>query len=133
MLSLFPSLFTYGLFAPLIIRLAIGIYFTFIGFRHYREEAASWATLWNNRKIGQIALSSLLAKLQIVIGIMLTIGLYTQAVAIAAIVFVWVEWAVKSRASRPSTAELWTNIFISAMCVSLLFLGAGFLAFDLPL
>jgi len=133
MLSIFPELFTYGIVAPFILRVAIGGFFIWQGVRRRKEEMTSWDTLWVGKKIGSLPLSPILAKVQIVIGIFLFVGLYTQIAAILAGIFVWVEFHKKSKTARPTFVEFWMNIIVTAVLVSLLFLGAGILAFDLPL
>ncbi len=133
MLSLFPNLFTFGLIAPFFIRLAVGIFFILQGTRRQKEEAFQWNALWNDKKIGSVTLSSILAKLQIVVGVLLAIGLFTQAAAIVALVFVWAEWFLKRRTAMLTFQETWFTVLISAISIALLFLGAGFFAFDLPL
>lgn len=133
MLSIFPELFTYGIVAPFILRIAIGGFFIWQGIRRRKEEMTSWDALWVGKKIGSLPPSPILAKTQIVIGIFLLVGLYTQVAAILAGIFIWVEFRKKSQTARPSFQELWMNIIMTAVLVSLLFLGAGILAFDLPL
>lgn len=133
MLSIFPDLFTYGIVAPFILRIAVGGFFMWQGVRRRKEEMASWDALWVGKKIGSLPLSPILAKVQIVIGIFLFVGLYTQVAAILAGVFVWAEFQKKSQTVRPSFQELWMSIIMTAVLISLLFLGAGILAFDLPL
>lgn len=133
MLSVFPELFTYSLIAPLILRLAIGCYFLFGGIRKLRENKDNWNNLWSNSSLGSLALGPILAKIQIVIGIFLLAGLYTQIAAILAIVFAGAECWKRHRGTAPSLHESWPTIFVIAISLALLFLGAGFLAFDLPL
>ncbi len=133
MLSLFPNLFTYSLVAPFIIRIVLGAFFLYYGIRHHKEEAAAWNSVWNDKKIGSWTVGSILAKVEIVIGVLLVLGLWTQAAAILVIVFNKVEWYKKHGMGWSPVPEVWTKIFISAMGLALLFLGAGFLATDLPL
>ncbi|HLP44120.1 MAG TPA: DoxX family membrane protein [Candidatus Nanoarchaeia archaeon] len=133
MLSIFPELFTYSLFAPFILRLVLGAYFMYTGIRHHKEDAALWNTVWNDKKIGSWTVGSILAKVQIAIGVLLILGLWTQIAAILVIVFNKVEWYKRHKFNTEPIAALWPKIFISAIAFSLLFLGAGFLAADLPL
>lgn len=133
MLSTFPELFTYGLIAPFMLRVALGTFFVLQGIRRRKQDIISWNNLWNGVKIGSLQVGPILAKIQIVLGIFLFVGLYTQISAILAIVFIAVEWFKRHKVSRLSFAEMWTPIFVLVIAGSLLFLGAGLLAFDLPL
>lgn len=142
MLSIFPNLLTYSLFAPFVLRLALGSFFILQGIRRIRQDAPAWNSLWGSDS-GSVkmengaavpwTLASVLARLQILIGAFIFIGLFTQVVTILAILFVWVEWFKRSRTNPHSFSELWGIIFVTAIGISLLFLGAGYLAFDLPL
>lgn len=133
MLSVFPNLFTYGLAAPLIIRLTLGAYFILQGMRRHKEDREAWDALWDKKKLGPRQVSDYLSRIQMVIGIFLVIGLYTQVAAILAILFAWAEWYKRTKQSGLSFQEIWIMTFVTATGFSLLFLGAGFLAFDLPL
>jgi uncharacterized membrane protein YphA (DoxX/SURF4 family) len=133
MLSTFPELFTYGLIAPFVLRVALGIFFVLQGIRRRKQDIISWNNLWNGVKIGSLQVGPILAKIQIVLGIFLFVGLYTQISAILAVIFMAVEWFKRHKVSSLSFAEIWMSVFIITIAASLLFLGAGLLAFDLPL
>lgn len=133
MLSVFPELFTYALVAPFILRITLGGYFLLLGLRRHKEDAFTWNSLWNNKSIGSLPIAPALAKAQIIIGLFLIVGLYTQIATLVALVFIWLEWFKRYRTAKPNFQELWSTIFVTAISLSLLFIGAGFLAFDLPL
>lgn len=134
MLSIFPELFTYSLIAPFILRIALGGYFILQGARRRKAgDDPAWDALWYNAKIGSLPTVPVLAKIQIIIGILLFVGLYTQVAAILATIFIGIEWRKRSQAAPLSFQEQWTLTLAAAIAVSLLFLGAGVLAFDLPL
>lgn len=134
MLSIFPELFTYSLIAPFILRVVLGAYFLYTGIRHHKEDAAVWNSVWNDKKIGSWTVGSILAKVQIIIGVLFILGLWTQLAAIASIAFNKAEWYKRHKFTWTTTGtDLWLKIFISAASLALLFLGAGFLAADLPL
>lgn len=133
MLSIFPGLFTYAIVAPFILRVALGGFFIWQGVRRRKEEMASWDNLWSGKKIGSLPLSPILAKIQIVIGVFLLFGLYTQIATLLAIIFIWLEFKKKAEVFKPTFQEMWAAVFMTVIAVSLLFLGAGIFAFDLPL
>lgn len=133
MLSVFPELLTFSLVAPFILRITIGGFMVFLGIRRRKVEVVTWDSLWSDTKIGSVPLGPVLAKIQIVIGIFIFIGLYTQIAVLLALAFIWLEYYKKSKALQTTLHELWLTIFMTAINISLLFLGAGLLAFDLPL
>ncbi len=133
MLSIFPELFTYTLFAPLILRITVGAYFIMVGLRRHKEDAPAWNSLWNDFRFHNVPVAPVLAKLQVAIGAFIFVGLFTQVAVIVAIAFMWAEWFKRNRTARLGLHEMWILIFLSVICVSLLLLGAGLMAFDLPL
>ena len=133
MLSTFPELFTYALVAPFILRIVLGGFFVFQGIRRHKQDSTSWNTLWGDMKIGSLHVAPILVKIQIVIGILLFVGLYTQISAILAIIFIVVELYKRNNFARLNSQEVWSGIFMVSVALSLLFLGAGLLAFDYPL
>jgi len=134
MLSIFPDLFTYSLVAPFILRIAVGGFFILQGTRRHKEDRVVWDTFWSDKKIGSHAIAPILAKIQIVVGVFLFIGLFTQIAATLAAIFVWGEWFRKRmNGNNVPFQELWMTVLVSVIGISLLFLGAGALAIDLPL
>ena len=133
MLSVFPELFTYWLIAPFILRIVLGAYFLYTGIRHHNIDSETWNMVWNNKKIGSQAVGSILAKVQIGLGVLFVIGLWTQIIAIIAITLNKIEWYKRHKFTWNTSPDIWPKIFISAICLALLFLGAGFFAVDLPL
>lgn len=133
MLSVFPELLTYSLIAPFVLRIALGCYFIAQGIRRRNAVIKSRNASRNDAKPDSPRVEPILTKIQIVIGIFLFAGLYTQVAAILAILFVWFDSRAKSKIAKLSFEELWAALFATATGISLLFLGAGFLAFDLPL
>ncbi len=107
-LSLFPTLLDFALLGPVILRLAITIVF-FI---------QSKTNLKQNRKAE--------AGLQTIIGVLLLIGLYTQGAALAGLVLI-----IRDFKKKQINSQLF--ILLLAILLSLLFLGPGLWAFDLPL
>ena len=107
MLNPWPELLTYGLVAPLGLRWAAGLIFVNTGWRQIKSP---------NEKL--IGLCKLLG------GGLITLGLFTQPAA--ALLGLWSlrDWKAKGGLQYP---------LLAAFCLSLLFSGAGFLAFDWPL
>src|SRR3989344_7983504 len=117
MLSIFPDLLTFGLFAPFIIRVALGFYFIGTAFAAaqsaYKKKDYSIAT-WAHLKTGGIG------------GILVFTGFLTQIGALLLILRL-----LNDLYRHPATRVL--SLLLLAMAASLLVSGAGFFAFDLPL
>lgn len=132
MLSLFPELFTYSFFAPTVLRLALA-FFCFIAIRDMRRREADMQARWGSLTstllwFHHIAFAAL--------GILFLVGLYTQLAALIGIIAALKGIVLKRMAPR---FALWAPrgtlvyLFVLAVSFSLLLLGPGFLAFDLPL
>ena len=118
-LTTFPALLTYGLFAPSLLRLAVGVFILCLGLRRYKKPY-QWTTIF-------YAIS----------GILIVLGLYTQISAIVAIIVLKFDFYVDYYVNRKSTPVSKELYFLYALAgiilLSLLFTGPGLFAFDLPL
>lgn len=114
-LSLFPNLLNYGPFAPLILRVALGMHLFYSAKQKWRDGKLFGKTIY--RKI--------FALLFLVASILVLIGLLTQAAALFAALFAAVAVFRKERRRE--------NYLVLAIAVALLVLGAGPLAIDLPI
>jgi uncharacterized membrane protein YphA (DoxX/SURF4 family) len=122
MLSLFPSLFAYEQVGPLIIRLTLGITLLYFGYRKTLKKGTSSGS--NARLYGIV---------EIVIGIFLVIGLFTQLAALLNAIILVIKLGFKIRDGAFLTDGINYYILLLAMAVALLFMGPGFLAYDLHL
>ncbi|PIR85056.1 hypothetical protein COU15_02685 [Candidatus Kaiserbacteria bacterium CG10_big_fil_rev_8_21_14_0_10_45_20] len=113
--SLFPEIFFLSFFVPLILRIAIAIIF-------FLDAKALWQTGGSRAKM--FALKKAL------FGLLLAVGFLTQLVAILGILVVLGRriWLGKGVAPQ----SLSTNILTVGALLSLLILGAGAFAIDLP-
>ncbi|MBI2048985.1 MAG: hypothetical protein HYT29_00915 [Parcubacteria group bacterium] len=118
MLSIFPTLLAYGLFAPFIIRIALGALCVYgaltLANADLRKEKHS-PYLW-----GVLILPAIVG------GAFVLTGFFTQIGALILMARIALEiYTVPTKRT--------TCILAFVMALSLLFSGAGFLAFDLPL
>ena len=114
MLSLFPQLLFLSPFAAFIIRLALGAIFAYSAWTRLSKKGASVKTFG--------VIDGLLA-------VLLITGAYTQAAALGGLVCT-AAWLIKPDWNPyPKT----TTALALVMCLSILVMGAGLLAFDLPL
>src|SRR3989339_1311690 len=114
-LSIFPGLFTYALIAPLLLRLAVGLYIIYLGKNRYKKT------------FGPASLIYILA------GIFLVLGFYTQIVALIGVIVLIFDFFVDKEKTDISQEKSALYILAGIIFLSLLFTGPGFLALDLPL
>lgn len=122
MLSLLPELYNWSGFAPLILRVAVGLAFILQGLM----------LVWRPRLV-RLPFIRLVGLIEVVLGALLFVGLFTQVVAILIMIeLVGYIFINKLKLSD----KTWTNtniLLLLAMALTILFLGPGLLAFDLPL
>ncbi len=117
-LSTFPSLLTFGLLAPMLLRLTVGCILLRFG-----------RTLWLRLKLPY----RYSVFLYYIFGVFLIIGLYTQIVALGSIALVAWDYYIDRELGKHTTEEKMCYIMIVMILISLLFTGPGFFAIDLPL
>jgi uncharacterized membrane protein YphA (DoxX/SURF4 family) len=122
MTSLFPYLFTYEQAAPLIIRVVLGVTLAYFGYQKIRGYGTSSGSN-----------SGIYGGIEIFISLFLIIGLWTQLAALLNAAILIVKIGFKIRHKQFLNDGINYYILLLAMALSLLFTGAGFLAFDLPL
>jgi len=134
MLNTFPTLLAFGLFAPLFLRLALGITLFFIGISSINEKKGSYITRFErqNYPFPKVCVM-VLGIVEIIAGIFITVGIYTQISALVALYLSLNLLILEKGENRvlPHTSLLY--IILAVVSLSLLFSGAGFLAFDYPL
>jgi uncharacterized membrane protein YphA (DoxX/SURF4 family) len=118
-LSIFPTLLDFGLLAPAILRI-VASFFLFYLAKKKMDGPRRWTI-----------------PLFLIAGIMILVGLYTQIVALFAIILIKFDFYTnyyKNRNILPVPSEIYfLYIIVGIIFLSLMFTGPGFLAFDLPL
>ncbi len=116
-LSTFPSLLSYGLIGPTLLRWFVALFLIYLG-RQRWFKAYKWTSV-----------------IYLVVGVFVGIGFYTQIVALLGCVIlvcdVWVD--KKSSVGIVSLEKKLLYLLCVIVLISLLFTGAGFFALDLPL
>lgn len=114
--SLFPELFNFSFIAPFVLRIALGVPLIKHGLGKIIAKEKT-----PQRILGGIVFLS---------GILLVVGLFTQAAAMAVALIIIVNSIIlKGRHPRS-----WTERLVKlAIAVSLILTGPGIFAFDLPL
>ena len=134
MLNPFPGLLTFRLLGPMLIRIALGVYFIFFGWNKFKKEDSTLIEFFDSLSL-KPASNYLkgLATIEIFVGVCLIIGLATQIVAIisAIVSFVMFVISLRSENNRLEKPSFYALLFI--LGISLVFTGAGFALVDLPL
>jgi uncharacterized membrane protein YphA (DoxX/SURF4 family) len=115
-LSLFPSLLTFGLFAPLLLRLIVSYFLLSNGWKTVKTENKKW-----------------LAIPQMLCGVMLFVGAYTQAIVLIALVCIKLEWWTNRKTSPATSDKMMVYWLVGVILLSLLLTGPGAFAIDYPL
>jgi uncharacterized membrane protein YphA (DoxX/SURF4 family) len=127
MLSLFPELFDFSLVAVTLLRVVAGWFFLYLGMRLVR---AAWGV--RNRGAHIWLLGALYGLAHTVIGAFLFVGLMTQLAAGAGALLAILTYTVNTSHER-TRGDRQVQFLLAVICVSLIFLGPGLMAVDLPL
>ena len=131
MLSIFPNLLTYELVGPLLIRLALGAAFIWFG---YEKIGKRYAHVKHTDKNDKKALRVLVCGIvDMVLGLLVLVGFLTQVAALLISIILIIGIGRKIKEGAFLTSGINYYVILLAMALSLLFTGAGFFAFDLPL
>lgn len=134
MLNPFPELMVYSLMGPFILRVVLGIIFIDLGILKFKGEKKRWISSFEAVGLRPAdALVSLYGLLQVVGGVMILVGFYTQVAALAFVILtgieVYFEWKDEALLKR----NIVFYILLFTISLSLLLTGAGAFAIDLPL
>jgi uncharacterized membrane protein YphA (DoxX/SURF4 family) len=122
MLSLFPSLLTYSMIGPFLIRLVVGGTLAFFGYKKVVKKGQSTGS--NSTTYGA---------LEIFIALFIIVGLYTQLAALLNVVILVIKLGYKVKDGKFLSDGVNYYLLLLVMALSLVFTGPGFFAFDLPL
>ena len=129
MLNIFPNLLTYGILAPMILRLALGFYLIIKSYRHAKRTGLSFTNTTQTQKVSKI-LNLLLG----VLGVFVVVGLFTQVAVLLVLIATIIKVIYKAKIARTlSYHDAMIFAFVMAISFSLMLSGAGFFAIDLPL
>src|SRR3989344_562653 len=131
MLNLFPELLMYSFFGPFILRVIIGLIFIDLGFLKLREEKGRWLASFETLGLYPADFFvPLYAMLQIVGGLLLLVGLWTQAAALAFVIFSGIELYVEWQARDILQRDMVFYLLIFTISLALLLTCAGAYAVD---
>ncbi|MFC1756851.1 DoxX family protein [Patescibacteria group bacterium] len=133
MLALFPNLFALEQLAPLIIRVVLALIFLTSGYSKVFKTLTKTSKIFESMKMrpGKLWVV-VIGVMELVSGILLTIGFLTQLVAIViALIMVGAIVMVKLRQGFISGYAF--ELLILACALALLLMGPGIFSIDLPL
>ena len=134
MLNPFPELLSFSLLGPFVLRVVLGLIFIDLGILKFRGEKTRWLASFETLNIHPADLMlAIYALLQIVGGVFLVAGFWTQVAALVLAVFSGIELGIEWRAREVLKRDLVFYLLLFVISVSLLFTGAGAFAFDIPL
>ena len=134
MLNTFPTLLSFGLIAPLILRVTLGVALIGIGILTTHSKKDSFTRYFTSQKFPLPKISPIIFGVtEIISGILLILGLSTQIVSIVAVFLLLNVYSFESQDDRVLPYSPVLYLILSIIALSLLFSGAGFLAIDLPL
>ena len=135
MLTIFPDLITYSFVATFGLRITLGFIFIWFAYvKYFRERKARIAFFEHLHLRPAHIYFALITGIELIAGIMLVVGLYTQIAALVVAVLMTLATIIKIR--KPSalphnTVEFY--ILLAVVALVLMFIGPGAFAFDLPL
>ena len=134
MLNPFPELLMYSFFAPLVLRVVLGLIFLDLGVLKFRGERERWLASFEALRLRPADFFlTLYGLLQIAGGIMLIIGFWTQVAALAFVIFTGIELYVEWQAREILKRDMVFYLLAFVISLSLLLSGAGAYAIDIPL
>jgi uncharacterized membrane protein YphA (DoxX/SURF4 family) len=131
-LNTFPQLLTFGIFAPLVLRIIIGFIAINLGSLKLTKEKARWSTLFETIHFKPAGIFvRLFAVVEIIGGLMLIGGAYTQIVAMIFSMIYFASAVLEYREEGIEERTLPFYVLMFAISFSLIFTGAGAFGFDI--
>lgn len=133
-LNPFPDLLTYSLMGPFVLRVVLGLMFLDLGLLKLKSENSRWIASFEALHLKPSRyFVSLVGAIDIVGGLMLVIGLWTQIAALVFVVFTGIEIYIEWKDARILKRDISFYILALTIAFSLLLTGAGAFALDMPL
>jgi|SRR3989338_37820 len=134
MFNPFPDLLSFSFFAPLLLRLALGVVFLDFGRHTLGKGRGQHGALFEALGLKYGArYTTALGALEIIVGLALVAGLYTQIATIVAFMLSLTAYYLKGKHGAHIEHRRHLFFLTAIIALSLLLTGAGAIAFDLPL
>jgi len=133
-LNVFPELLSFSFLAPMILRIVLGVITLNLGLLKWKTERERWNLFFKGFGATESGVFvTLFALIEIIGGVALILGLYTQMAALIFAVIGFVEIYAEYKESALVKRNITFYILLFAIALSLLFTGAGAYSLDLPL
>ena len=134
MLSVFPSLFTYALVVPFVFRIIVGAFFIYLAYATVNKDLKEKSAILENLKLKPgLFWLWIIIFIEIVGGVLLIAGLFTQVASLALSILIALNAIARWKNKKGVGFEASSILLLLVITLSLIFLGPGFYAFDLPL
>ena len=134
MLNIFPSLLIFGIFAPFILRVAVGVYLFHTGYNHLGKEKESVIQEATQKFSSYAKPIVILGGLfEVIVGLSLVAGFLTQIMALLGMLYMVKMFVLKKQYPVWMKRERVLYVVFFVILLSLLLTGAGAPAVDLPL
>ncbi len=134
MFNTFPILLSFGILAPTILRIVAGLIFANFGWLKLTKDKKDKIKFFEILKLKPAMIFLwVIALTELIVGTMLVVGFLTQIASIVASLIMLASIVIKMMIPKalPNTLDFYILFFV--VFLSLIFSGAGFLAFDIPL
>jgi uncharacterized membrane protein YphA (DoxX/SURF4 family) len=129
----FPELISLSLIAPFILRIVVGFIFLNLGYLKLGKEKPGWISSMNILGLRPAGFfTGLLGIVEIIGGLLLIAGAYTQISALVLGVIAFTELFIEYREESILKRDFVFYLLIVAICASLILTGAGLFAVDIP-
>lgn len=125
-LSAFPQLFDYSIFAVTGLRLVFGLWFLTYGYSTLFKKGSQEAN-----KLPSF--EKIVYSIALVSGLFTFIGLFTQISILVGLFILLLNWYIEVKSKTPNKQIFAFGLYIAIIGLALLFLGPGAFAIDLPL
>lgn len=134
MLNPFPELLNYQFFIPTLLRLTLGIFIILFGFKKIKGDQEHLTTFFESLSLkpGSLYIKTL-AFAEMILGGLLILGLLTQIAAIIVAIILLVSLIIAYRNTEVQIEKSSIYVLLLVLAVSIMILGAGYMAVDLPL
>lgn len=130
-LNTFPDLLTFAIISPLILRVVLALITINLGYLKLGKEKADWQNVFETIRLRPAKyFVKILASIEIIGGLFLLAGAYTQLAAIVFAITFFCEAILEYREESLERRNLTFYILMFSIALSLIFLGAGAVAFD---
>ncbi len=134
MLNPLPELLAFSTLAPFILRLVLGLVFLDLGFLKFKKERANWIESFKALHLNPaVLLVGLFGVIEVVGGVLLLAGAWTQVAALIFVILVGLEFYVEYKEESVLKRDFTFYLLVLSIALSLLLTGAGAYAFDIPL